>query len=410
MDETHVVTAFLREGTDVLLTRRSDAVGTYQGRWAGVSGYAEGDPDAQVLVEIREETGLDADAVDLVRAGDPLDVHDEAANRHWVVHPYLFDATTRDVTPNEELSTVTWAPPTAIRERDTVPGLWAAYERVRPTVETIRADHEHGAAALSIRALDVLRDEAASATDRDRVVEVARTLLDARPDMAVLANRVNRAMHDAGPAADSRAVRDAAIAVARRAVAADDAAAREASALVEGRRVATLSRSGTVLRALLEGRPARVVVAESRPGAEGVAVAERLAKAGFDVTLTTDANLPNAVTDCDIALVGADSVHPDGGVVNKVGTRALALGAGASDVPVYACCATDKIATTPHVPAETADADAIYGGDVALALDNPRFDVTPGDHVTGIVTEDGVLDQAGVRNRADAHRRLADWA
>ncbi|ELK44964.1 translation initiation factor aIF-2B subunit alpha, partial [Haloferax sp. BAB-2207] len=40
----HVVTVFLRHDGRVLLTRRSDAVGTYQGRWAGVSGYVEGDP------------------------------------------------------------------------------------------------------------------------------------------------------------------------------------------------------------------------------------------------------------------------------------------------------------------------------------------------------------------------------
>ena len=46
MDERAVVTCFLRHGTEVLLVRRSDAVGFYQEQWGGVSGYAEGTPGA----------------------------------------------------------------------------------------------------------------------------------------------------------------------------------------------------------------------------------------------------------------------------------------------------------------------------------------------------------------------------
>jgi len=38
---TEVVTAFLRHGPDVLLFERSDAVGSYPGRWGGVAGHAD---------------------------------------------------------------------------------------------------------------------------------------------------------------------------------------------------------------------------------------------------------------------------------------------------------------------------------------------------------------------------------
>lgn len=406
---THVVTAFLRHGPDVLLTRRSEAVGTYRGRWAGVSGYAEHDPDTQVREEIREETGLDADDVTLVRSGEPLDVVD--GDRHWVVHPYLFDVATRDVTPNEELAATEWVPATAIRDRETVPGLWDAYDRVRPTVAAIRADREHGSAYVSLRALEVLRDEAALAADWDAVTAVAHTLRDARPDMAALRTRVDRAMHHASQIERTpRAVHEAAVDVAARATTADTRSATEAAALVRGRRVATHSRSGTVLDALLAGDPASVVVSESRPGREGVAVAERLAAAGLHVTLTADANLPNAVADCDLALVGADAVHPDGSVVNKVGTRALALGARAADVLLYVACAADKITADATTPTETADPDTLYDGLAELAVDVPLFDVTPGALVAGVVTEDGVLSADAVAERAAEHRRLADWS
>ncbi|MGM7319819.1 hypothetical protein, partial [Idiomarina sp. ST10R2A5] len=65
-----------------------------------------------------------------------------------------------------------------------------------------------------------------------------------------------------------------------------EASSRAADSL--GERVLTLSRSGTVEAAISEAEPSRVVVAESRPGREGVGTAERLAEAGIDVTLCAD--------------------------------------------------------------------------------------------------------------------------
>ena len=60
MKEIAVVTCFLTHRGRILLLKRSDRVGSYRGRWAGVSGYMETEPDAQALVEIFEETGLAA--------------------------------------------------------------------------------------------------------------------------------------------------------------------------------------------------------------------------------------------------------------------------------------------------------------------------------------------------------------
>lgn len=410
MDETHVVTAFLRNAGDILLTRRSDAVGTYRDHWAGVSGYAEGDPDSQVWTELREETGLDEDAVSLVRAGDELPVVD--GDRHWVVHPYLFDTSTRDVMPNEELAAVEWVPPTAIRDDDrrTVPGLWAAYDRIRPSVDTIEADREHGSAYLSLRALDVLRDEAALADDWAGIAGVARDLLDARPDMAAVRNRVNRAMFEASQSGwTPAAVEQAANSVSRTAASADADAAAAAADLVEGRSVATFSRSGTVIDAILSGTPPSVAISESRPGREGIAVAEELADADMDVTLTPDAALPTLLSDYDVVLVGADSITPEGSIVNKVGTRALALAARAADVPFYAVCAADKISTEPTTPTGQADPETLPDGADDIQVEAPLFDVTPTDLVSGIVTEDGILDGDDVQNRAQEHRRTAEW-
>ncbi|MGB9964197.1 NUDIX domain-containing protein [Halobacterium hubeiense] len=406
---THVVTVFLRHGADVLLLRRSDDVGSYPGQWGAVAGHAEGDPDEQARVEIAEETGL-ADAASLVRRGDPFEV-DDPEHGTWVVHPYLFDCAGRDVDPNWETERFEWVPPTAIRERETVPELWQSYDAVRPRVETVAGDDHHGSAYLSLRALDVLRDEAALAADDGgwtAVADVARELLDAKPGMAVVRNRVNRAMAtaDRTAAGVERAARE----VAADAVDADDRAASEAAAELDALgadAVFTLSRSGTVSAALRDANPGHVVVAESRPGGEGVGVAESLAD-GFDVTLTTDANVPAAVEAADAVLVGADAVFPDGRVVNKVGTRAAALAARDADAPVLVVCAADKVAPEP-LPVEDGDSSALYDGDAPLDVRNPVFEAVPARLVDAVVTERGRLDADDVQRIAAEHRDRADW-
>jgi translation initiation factor 2B subunit (eIF-2B alpha/beta/delta family) len=428
MDETPVVTAFLRNGAAVLLLRRSDAVGSYAGRWGAVAGHvaergespADADPDAAARREIAEETGLD-DAVTLVRRGDPFPVEDAARGTRWLVHPYLFDCDRRGVESNAETAAHEWVHPTAMLSRETVPDLWRSYDAVRPTVETVRADETHGSAYLSLRAVEVLRDAAGAAAagpadgDWNALAATARDLRDARPAMTAPRVRVDRTMataDDRTPAAvetSARSVLDAAV------DAEDGAAAAAADRL--GGTVATLSRSGTVRAALRAADVDRVVVSESRPGGEGLGVAESLAGDGVDVTLTTDAALPGlldgtdggAVPPADAVAIGADTVLPDGAVVNKVGTYPLALAAARSDVPVYAVCAADKVRPDAAIDCSDGDPADIYGGAAAVDVANPVFEVTPADLVTAVVTEDGVLDADGVAAAAAAHRELARW-
>ncbi len=444
-DERHVVTVFLRNAGEVLLVRRSDEVGTYRGRWGGVSGYAEGDPEGAARWEIAEETGL-GDAATVVHRGEPLAVTDDDLSVRWVVHPFLFDCAGRDVRPNEEVAETAWVAPPDLRRRETVPKLWEAYDRVRPSVRTVETDTDHGSAWLSLRALEVLRDEAslvsesedgaaeagedgaaeagedgAAEAEWERLVDVATDLLDARPSMTALANRVNRAMSEASEAGRSpRSVERAAHAGIGRALDADRWAAKRAATRVADEHVLTLSRSGTVERALSreseEGgeRPTHVSVAESRPAREGVGVAERLAEAGVDTTLLTDAAVAHVLSgglerEVDRVVVGADTVLPDGSVVNKTGTRGVAIAASNEGVPVDVVTATDKVATTVTAVGEEGPAEEVYDGDEDIDVANPTFDRTPGAFVTRFVTERGVLGVEEVADVADELRALVAW-
>ncbi|NBC16722.1 MAG: NUDIX domain-containing protein [Bacteroidetes bacterium] len=415
MTETHVVTCFLRHDSEVLLLRRSDAVGSYQGQWGAVAGHAEGDPDHAARQEIAEETGL-LDAVAFVRSGAPFPVEDADLSTRWIAHPYLFDCDRRDVRLNDETTEHAWDAPTEILRRETVPKLWTSYEHVAPTLETIRDDVTHGSAYLSLRALEVLRDaagfRAAGREGGPPLSELARDLAQVRSSMTVIANRIHRAMYacrdDRTPACIEREAHDA----IGRAIAVEADVARHAANYIAGRTVLTLSRSGTVVAALRQADPPpRILIAASAPGREGAAVAEALSYEGIDVTLLPDAAVATILArgDVDVVLVGADTVLPNGDVVNKVGTRAAALSAHTHQIPCYVATATDKVSTDATLHLEDADPADVYDGDAILNIVAPRFEVTPMRYFSGLITEDGLVGMNEVGDIAYELRGYARW-
>lgn len=93
--------------------------------------------------------------------------------------------------------------------------------------------------------------------------------------------------------------------------------------------IITLSRSGTVLEILKrwhkKHKQFEVVICESRPKFEGRLLAEELAEIGIKTLLISDAMMSLFVFKVDAAIIGADSVLKNRNVINKVGSRSLAL-------------------------------------------------------------------------------------
>lgn len=442
----HAVTAFCRHRGEILLVRRSRDAVDYPGRWAGVSAYFGVEPDdplAEAERLVRETFG--PDTADLVRSGAPITVPGDE-ERSWLVHPFLFDVEIRPSDTTDRFAASEWAPATTIRDREAVPMLWETYCRIAPSLETLRTDEVHGASWLSVRALEVLRDEAATADTRAELAELARELVDVRPGMVAIGNRVNRVVAefvgDGGGGEDGDGdgegnengtassllideLHDRSVAAIERAVTADRDAARAAAARLEPRGslrdrdgpVVTLSRSETVLAALSEldsctaGAGPDVIVGESRPDREGVAVAETLAESDVGVTLAADLALPwlLARRDAGCVLVGADTIDPGGGVYNKAGTYGLALAADRAGVPVVVVASTAKVAPGAGFRQERSDPAAVYAGSSGVDVATPRFDRTPPDLVTAIVTEEGVRSPDDVEEIATRHREHAAW-
>lgn len=169
-----------------------------------------------------------------------------------------------------------------------------------------------------------------------------------------------------------------------------------------------------------------IFVCESRPLCEGVDVAIELARNGGTVTVITDAQASVFLAQhgvIDVVLLGADAIGGDG-VVNKCGSRMLALMAKAAGVPVYVLADSSKIAVRGGVAAvvhgggdeqgeeeksvgEVMDGwSAVLGdggkaaGDMVaegkLSVRNVYFEEVPLELISGVVTENGMLDMGGI--------------
>ncbi len=123
---THVVTAFLRHEGSILVLRRSEEVGSFLGRWAGVSGHLEGGeaPLDRARQEIQEETGIRDPW--LLRTGDVVMARGGEGEVVWAVHPFLFEVASPEVTLDWEHVEFKWIRPEELEGLTTVPKLGAA--------------------------------------------------------------------------------------------------------------------------------------------------------------------------------------------------------------------------------------------------------------------------------------------
>ena len=383
MDERHVVTAFLTRGNQVLLLRRSDRVSTYKGHWAGVSGSLESGrlPIEQAIQEIEEETGLSTIDAIPVLAGRPFDFVDKAISRRWIVHPFRFRvAADALIVLDRENSEAVWTEPALLERLPTVPRLLDAWLAVaflphwiERALDEIRQDHSSGAAELARRVFTVIgssahRFETGSSQDlADQMARTAGALRLVRPTMtpiAYWADRFEAGLIDithsrldlpASRSAIATLVRDLSTEADQLShTLADDIA----DSLSDGDVVVTASYSSSLLKGLVraarQGKRVRVLALSSgrdRPSF-GQRVADAARSAGLDAILVPDDELPSAVRQADLALIGADSVLPDGAVVNGTPSGLLAETARTAGLPVIVAAGPTKRVTSasPALP------------------------------------------------------------
>ena len=133
VSEHYSVTSFLEAEGEILILLRSEHVGTYPGRWAGISGLIENNKtaDEQAMIEIQEETGLLIEDITLIRKGAPLVFDDANLNLKKIIYPYLFHIENRNkIAIDWEHKQFKWIKPEDIDNYDTVPKLRETLEQV----------------------------------------------------------------------------------------------------------------------------------------------------------------------------------------------------------------------------------------------------------------------------------------
>lgn len=310
-------------------------------------------------------------------------------------------------------------------------------ERIEALCRELREDTQHGASQLAQIALNGLGelagDLAAEASGTEeflaRLAHAERQVADARPAMAAIANGCARLFHAVHReiTANGVSLSEAGGVVQRSATELVDAASRAVAQIATEARSAlrsfdtliTLSESSTVLAtlaAIAAERRIRVIVAESRPLLEGRNTVSRAAEFGLDGVLIPDAGIGRHSSDADAAISGADTLLPDGSVVNKAGTHLLALAAHRARVPFFVLCESQKlgVASQPGWMSEQGAASCVWESPpTGVTVWNYTFDCTPAELVTRVLTEEGPKPPAEIerlsRKAAERWALLCRW-
>lgn len=270
-------------------------------------------------------------------------------------------------------------------------------DRVLRALDEIASDNRSGAAEILRRAA-ALYSQLDSGSAQEMIDSLSVELAHAQPRMSPLIRLANEVMKSS-PDAAARFVEEAIRA-------ANSAALQAANLIDEGARVLTHSRSSTVLEAFAQARRAgksfAVVATESRPIFEGRTLAEALAKQDVPVTVIVDAAAALAIEEVEMVLVGADAITPVS-VINKVGTRMIALAAREKGIRVFSVCDTSKFIREDCLAPEHEHPAAELWPDAPaeVSITNKYFESTPLAWFTGIVTEHGILSSKEAAQRAE---------
>jgi len=160
---------------------------------------------------------------------------------------------------------------------------------------------------------------------------------------------------------------------------------------------------GVIRAAFHEGKKIKVICDETRPFCQGAKLSVfEMQQEKIPVKLIVDSAAGRMMQEGKVnkVVVGADRVAK-GGVANKIGTLMVALAAKRFDVPFYVAAPKSTFDFENSIyDTEIEERDpneVLYFGECRIApegteVENPSFDIVPCDLITGIITEEGILE------------------
>jgi len=161
---------------------------------------------------------------------------------------------------------------------------------------------------------------------------------------------------------------------------------------------------GVIRSAVSKGKRISVLADETRPFLQGARLTcWELRREGISTTLITD-NMAGWFLrrgEISLVIVGADRIALNGDTANKIGTYSLAVLAKENRVPFYVAAplstfdfslkSGEEIPIEERSPEEVRKIGSILISLPEIPVKNPAFDVTPGEFITGIITEKGII-------------------
>jgi len=163
--------------------------------------------------------------------------------------------------------------------------------------------------------------------------------------------------------------------------------------------------TGILLEAKKQGKDFKVINTETQPRLQGRKTAIKLLNAGIEVIHVVDSAMRWAVRhyQVDLILIGADSITSEGTIINKIGSRLLALVAHEEHVPFYVASPLLKYNPETNLglleTIEMRDPQEIWENPPkGIEILNPAFETVSRRYIDGLITEAGIFASSHVPN------------
>lgn len=286
-----------------------------------------------------------------------------------------------------------------------------ALRLVEETASKIRRMEIRGATAILRASLEAIREFAQRASDEELRAEFSRAielLLNARPTEPAVRNALLYITYVFREHKENVSeAREAVIGASQRFLQMlDDALSKVVEygwrRIPNGGVIMTHCHSKTVVNILIrahrEGKRFVVITSETRPLYQGRRTARELAEAGIKVYHIVDAAMRWAARRFkpDLALIGADAITSTGVVINKIGSKLLALVAREFDFPLYVATTLLKLdlrtVAGEYVPIEMRSPSEVWpDAPPNVEVLNPAFETVSPEFIDGIICEAGVI-------------------